>query len=319
MVEVEKEISRLRNTSQNYENYIPLLRPLKSLSAFVGLHDGTYMAEIGKRRVGYHKTLLENLRAEIGIGSDKPCIQGNVLKDPESRGLGEGELLSVSLSMMAGADTSQPTVAWALLLLAARQDVQQRAVDAIVATDPQLLAATDPSSYAKVDYLDAFTKEVGRCYTSLKLGLPRATHDSFSATWNGATIPPKTLVLLNTWACNSDPQLFHDPATFSPERWLETSDTTHLHQFAFGIGGRMCIANHLAHKALYTAFLHIVAHFHVLPAADGLHDPHVIDPLEGLLEKESFVATPRTHRVRLVPRDLERTRRMLGESFEVAR
>lgn len=71
----------------------------------------------------------------------------------------------------------------------------------------------------------------------------------------------------------------------------------------------MCIANHLAHRALYTAFLHLIAHFEILPAVD---DPLSIDPLEGLLEKESFVATPRHRTVRLIPRDIDRTRRVLG-------
>lgn len=334
MVHVEAEISRLRNTSGNFENYIPLLRPIKHFTEWLGFGDGKYLAQIGQRRVGYHKVLLENLRAEVATGADKPCIQGNVLKDPESKHLIEGELLSVSLSMMAGADTSQPTVAWAMLVLSQRQDIQRKAFEAIIQTDSRLLSESDVS-YSKVDYVDAFTKEIGRYYTSLKLGLPRATSDEVGAVWNGAVIPPKTLLFLNGWACSQgrkphrvpavsnspkqetdansslDPKAFPDAATFEPERWLRL-DSTHAHQFAFGMGSRMCIANHLAHKALYTAFLHLIAHFEILPAAASEGDPHVLDPLEGLLHKESFVATPRTCNVRLVPRDLARTRRVLG-------
>lgn len=201
MVRVESEISRLRNPAGNYENYIPLLRPIKELAALLGYGNASYMAEIGRRRVGYHKVLLENLRAEVAMNTDKPCIQGNVLRDPESKSLSEGELVSVSLSMMAGADASQPTVAWAILLLAHRQDIQKKAFEAIVETDSSLLGEADVS-YSKVDYIDAFVKEVGRYFTSLKLGLPRATSDDVGAQWNGATIPPKTLVFLNAWACS---------------------------------------------------------------------------------------------------------------------
>ncbi|KAF4996944.1 hypothetical protein FDECE_12267 [Fusarium decemcellulare] len=310
MVRVESEISRLRNTSGNNENYIPLLRPIKAIATRLGFGDANYMADIGRRRVGYHKVLLENLRAEVAAGTDKPCIQGNVLKDPESKNLSEGELLSVSLSMMAGADTSQPTVAWAVLVLSQRQDIQQKAFEAIVQADSSLLGEADVS-YFKVEYVDAFTKEVGRFYTALKLGLPRATSDDVGATWNGATIPPKTLLFLNAWACSKDPKIFPNPDDFTPERWLQPG-TTHLHQFAFGMGSRMCIANHLAHKALYTAFLHLIAHFEILPAVEAADDPHVLDPVEGLLHKESFVATPRNCTVRLVPRDIERTKRVLS-------
>jgi 3-hydroxyphenylacetate 6-hydroxylase len=74
----------------------------------------------------------------------------------------------------------------------------------------------------------------------------------------------------------------------------------------------MCIANHLAHKALYTAFLQLIAHFEILPAVEGIDDPKIIDPLEGLLKKESFVATPRNCTARLVPRDIAKTRHMLA-------
>ncbi|KAM5343977.1 hypothetical protein ACJ41O_012514 [Fusarium nematophilum] len=307
MVRVESEISRLRNTAGNNENYIPLLRPIKAIATRIGLGDASYMADIGRRRVGYHKVLLENLRAEVAAGTDKPCIQGNVLKDPESKNLSEGELLSVSLSMMAGADTSQPTVAWAVLLLSQRQDIQRKAFEAIIQTDRNLLRDADVS-HPRVEYVDAFTKEVGRHYTALKLGLPRATSDEVGANWKGATIPPKSLLFLNAWAY---PTVFPDPDSFIPERWLKPG-TTHLHQFAFGMGSRMCIANHLAHKALYTAFVHLIAHFEILPAVEAAGDPYVLDPVEGLLHKESFVATPRNCRVRLVPRNIEKTKRVLG-------
>ncbi|OAA63469.1 Cytochrome P450 [Niveomyces insectorum RCEF 264] len=264
MAFVETEISRLRNTAGNYENYVPLLRPVKAVISWLGYGNDKYAAEIGRRRVGYHKVLLDNLRAEVASGTDKPCIQGNVLKDPESKGLTEGELLSVSLSMMAGSDSSQPVVAWALMVLAHRPDIQEKAFAALVKADSGILSAPDVSN-SKVDYIDGFTKELGRFYTPLKLGLPRATSDDVPAKWRGATIPTKTFLFLNSWACSRDERVFANPDEFLPERWLEEK-TTHLHQFAFGMGSRMCIANILAHKALYTAFVHIIAHFEVLPA-----------------------------------------------------
>ena len=74
----------------------------------------------------------------------------------------------------------------------------------------------------------------------------------------------------------------------------------------------MCIANHLAHKALYTAFLHLIAHFEILPTAESIGDLDIIHPLEGLLKKESFAATPRNYMVRLIPRDIVRTKQVLG-------
>lgn len=74
----------------------------------------------------------------------------------------------------------------------------------------------------------------------------------------------------------------------------------------------MCVANHLAHKALYAVFLHLIAHFEILPAEGDENDPFIDDALEGVAEKEQFVSTPRGFAARLVPRDVERTRGVLG-------
>ncbi|KAI1759521.1 cytochrome P450 [Hypoxylon sp. FL1150] len=306
IIHVEGEITKLRDTTRNYENYIPILRPLNTLAEWTRLQDGNYMPDIGRRRTGYHKVLLNKLKEQVAAGTDRPCIQGNVLKDPESKGLTDNEILSVSLSMMAGADTSQPTLAWTILLLSQRPDIQRKAYQAIVDADPNLLTSPDVA-HTKVEYIDAFTKEISRYFTALKLGLPRATHSEVH--WRGATIPSKTMVFVNQWACSRDEELFVDSNTFAPERWLEGG--AHLHQFAFGIGGRMCVAHHLAHKALYAVFLHLIAHFEVLPV-EGMDDALIADPLEGVSEKEQFVSAPRGSKARLVPRDIAVTRKMLG-------
>ena len=109
---------------------------------------------------------------------------------------------------------------------------------------------------------------------------------------------------------DTDPELFPNPGIFDPERWLPSEHDSasgnensrpHAHQFAFGIGGRMCVASHLAHNALYTVFLHLIAHFRILPAEGESRE--AIDPLEGLKAKESFVATPRGWRAKFVPRE----------------
>lgn len=68
----------------------------------------------------------------------------------------------------------------------------------------------------------------------------------------------------------------------------------------------MCVASHLAHKALYTAFLHLIARFHIIPA-DG-KDSEEIDPIKGL-KGLTFVATPKGSRAKFAPRD--------GEGLEI--
>ncbi|KAF5526081.1 3-hydroxyphenylacetate 6-hydroxylase [Colletotrichum aenigma] len=302
IIYVESEISKFRDTGKNYANYIPLLRYWEPVANAFGLNSSPkdHATDIGRRRLEYNDVLLDKLREEVERGEDKPCIQGAVLRDPESATLTRQELISVSLSMMAGADSNQPTLAWAVLLLAHRPDIQSKAYEAI--KDSGVMQKPS-NSYAstKVDYIDALTKEIGRYFVVLKLALPKATYTD--VTWGSATIPADTLVFLNSWACNRDSDLFAEPDVFAPERWLPDAPDQYAHQFAFGIGRRMCVASHLAHNALYTAFLHLIAHFEIFPA-DGQSSDE-IDPIKGL-KGLAFVATPKGSRARFAPRrDME--------------
>ncbi|KAF7562302.1 hypothetical protein G7046_g1809 [Stylonectria norvegica] len=308
IIYIEDQITKFRDVSGNYLNYIPLLRPLSTAAGWFGSSDGSHMSDVGKRRYAYHAELQKNLRRKIELGTDKPCIQGNVLKDPESKGLTEGELLSVSLSMMAGSDTTKRSLLWAMQLLAYRQDIQQKAYRSIIDAGGDILESPDVA-HTKIEYIEALTKEIGRYFVVLRLALPKATHSTVK--WQGATIPPKTLLFLNTWACTRDESVFSETEIFDPERWLDGDVTANRHQFAFGMGGRMCVASHVASKALYTVFLHLIAHFQVLPA-EGMDDPSAYDPLKGLLNLENPQAGPLATVVRFVPRNAEVTRKMLS-------
>lgn len=100
---------------------------------------------------------------------------------------------------MQGADSNQPTLSWAILLLAHRPDIQEKAYAAIQEAGVLDLPSNAYAS-TKVAYVDALVKEINRYYGVLKLALPKATYSEVH--WEQATIPPNTLVFLNAWACN---------------------------------------------------------------------------------------------------------------------
>ncbi|KAL1984146.1 hypothetical protein VTN96DRAFT_9451 [Rasamsonia emersonii] len=296
VIEVEREISTLRSTSKNLANYIPLLRIIDPIVSWLGFaKSAKYSAQIGQRRIAYNNELLRRLQEEVANNTDTPCLQSSVLRDPESVSLTRNELLSISLSMMAGADSTQPTLAWAILLLAHRPDIQQKAYDAIQR------AGDDASGTSEIDYLRALVKEIMRFYTVLPLAMPRQT--TAEVQYEGYTIPEGTIVFLNAWGCNRDPEAFPQPWTFQPERWLGDSDT-HSHQFAFGYGSRMCVASHLASRLVYTVLLHLLAEFEIRPASsdgDGKPDPHssTIDPIRGLKDPTALTAVPVASKARM--------------------
>lgn len=69
------------------------------------------------------------------------------------------------------------------------------------------------------DYTRAFTHEVRRFYPFAPFLGGRATRDLF---FQGEPIPAGTLVLLDVYGQNHDPQLWPEPYAFRPERFLES-------------------------------------------------------------------------------------------------
>jgi 3-hydroxyphenylacetate 6-hydroxylase len=100
--------------------------------------------------------------------------------------------------LLQGADSNQPTIAWAILLLAHSPELQEKAYSAINKAGILELSSEEYAS-TKVEYITALTKEISRYFVVLKLGIPRATYTD--AVWQGVTIPANTAVFLNSWAC----------------------------------------------------------------------------------------------------------------------
>ncbi|KIW00298.1 uncharacterized protein PV09_08188 [Verruconis gallopava] len=63
-----------------------------------------------------------------------------------------------------------------------------------------------------------------------------------------------------------DPEIFKDPSTFKPERWLEPDAQERLEPYyiAFGRGPRACVGLNLAYAELYTVFAAVIRRFPTL-------------------------------------------------------
>lgn len=77
IVVVERGVSNFRSTSNNWQDYIPLLRIFPTMNREAD--------EFRVRRDRYLTLLLDILKDRMAKGTDKPCITGNVLKDPEAK------------------------------------------------------------------------------------------------------------------------------------------------------------------------------------------------------------------------------------------
>lgn len=284
---VEEEISKFRSTTGNLQDYIPILRlnPFNAHSAKA--------REVRNRRDKYLKILNDGLDERIANGTHDPCIQANVIMDTEAK-LNKDELTSISLTMLsAGLDTVSTVVAWFCSLLSQHPEVQEKAIKEIRLryTDDQPLCSEDDDQ--KCEYIVALVREALRYYTVLRLALPRVSIKDI--THQGCVIPKGTVYFLNAWACNMDPEVWSDPETFRPERWLEQPDAP---LFTYGMGYRMCAGSLLANRELYLIFIRLLSSFKV-----ERYDDVDCHPVTGNTDPTSLVALPPRFKAYFVPRN----------------
>jgi phenylacetate 2-hydroxylase len=197
ILHVGSAISLLRSASENLQDYIPILRYLPNNEKTARSKD------LRERRDAYLNLLLDKVREMIKKGTDKPCISAAILKDEETK-LSGVEVSSICLSLVSGGFETIPgtmTSAIGSLSTPEGQIWQDRAYEDIKKYYPDIREAwTGAIHEEKVPYLNAIIKEAGRYYTVSSMSLPRKTVTEVN--WNGAIIPPKTMILINAQAGN---------------------------------------------------------------------------------------------------------------------
>ncbi|XP_063039728.1 cytochrome P450 1B1-like [Engraulis encrasicolus] len=158
----------------------------------------------------------------------------------------------------AGLDTVSTCLHWSLLLLAKHPDIQvhlQERIDKVVGRD-RLPSVDDRNELACVD---AFMYETMRYITFVPLTIPHAT--TADVTLEGLRIPKDTVIFINQWSVNHDPQKWKDPHLFNPSRFLAEDGSLDKDLTSsvmiFSTGKRRCIGDQIAKVEvfLFTAIL----------------------------------------------------------------
>ena len=92
-----------------------------------------------------------------------------------------------------------------------------------------------------------------------------------------------------------DPNVWHDPEVFRPQRWIEQPDAP---IFTYGVGYRMCAGSLLANRELYLVFIRLLNSFEIQKVDEV--DYH---PITGNSDPTSLVAIPNPYKARFVPHD----------------
>ncbi|CAK7231998.1 hypothetical protein SCUCBS95973_008112 [Sporothrix curviconia] len=300
---VGSAISLLRSASENYQDYVPFLR------YFPNNEKNARSKDLRERRDKYLNHLLDKVREMIKRGTDKPCISAAILKDEETK-LNGVEVSSICLSLVSGGFETIPgtlTSCIGSLATPEGQAWQDRAYADIKRYYPDVRDAWNSSHIEeKIPYINAIIKEAGRYYTVSAMSLPRKTVTEVH--WNGAIIPPKTMILINAQAGNHDVDHFGpDGSKFNPERWLSSLDPPTeatvdggLPHLSFGTGSRSCSGQFIASRLLYAALVRLLSSYKIVASDDAPPNTDYVDYNEI---KTALVAIPRYFKVKLVPRD----------------
>ncbi|XP_065111349.1 cytochrome P450 1C2 [Paramisgurnus dabryanus] len=147
----------------------------------------------------------------------------------------------------AGLETVSTTLHWMLLLLVKYPSIQsklQEEIDKVVGRD-RLPSIEDKSNLV---YLDAFIHETMRHTSLVPVTIPHST--TSDVTIEGLRIPKDTVVFINQWSVNHDPQKWRDPHIFNPSRFLDENGDLDKELtnsvMIFSVGKRRCIGEQIA-------------------------------------------------------------------------
>ncbi|KAJ4704080.1 Cytochrome P450 [Melia azedarach] len=151
------------------------------------------------------------------------------------------DIKAVIWSVFAGGtDTSSTTTLWAMSELMRNPKVMEK-VQAEVREKLKGKKEILEADIQDLPYMRAVIKETLRLRIPGPLLLPRETMEPIEV--DGYVIPEKTKILFNAWAVTRDPELWENPESFIPERFIEKQidfKGTNYEFTPFGSGRRIC-------------------------------------------------------------------------------
>ncbi|XP_065569758.1 cytochrome P450 4C1-like isoform X2 [Artemia franciscana] len=192
----------------------------------------------------------------------------------------------VDTFMFEGHDTTATAIAWCLYLLGQNPDVQEKLRDEI-----EMVLGTNNNyeyelqDFSKLKYLECCIKETLRLYPSVPAIFRNVPVDTALGEY---VVPAGTQVALLLYAIHRDPEHYHEPEKFIPERFF-SDEVSKRHPYAyvpFSAGARNCIGQKFAFLVQKAVISTVVRHFDIV-SVDKIEDTKpkallVIKPLNGL-------------------------------------
>ncbi|GJJ08157.1 hypothetical protein Clacol_002365 [Clathrus columnatus] len=252
---------------------------------------------------------FRDVKEQMAKGNVPPSFVANSLVElgrSDESDFEVGAVKSVAGGIFAaGTDTTTAALSWFFLTMALFPDCQVKAqeeLDRVTGRNriPQF------SDRPFLPYIDGLVKEVFRWFPVAPSGLSHyTTEDNI---YEGYLIPAHSIVLANAWKILHDPEVYPDPMSFKPERFLPDKDGNVPRDPAvsgvFGFGRRICAGRHLAEGSVWIMAASVLSLFNIRPATDSDGKPidvrYAMEPLPGFFchpQRFPCVITPRSQDV----------------------
>jgi cytochrome P450 len=196
------------------------------------------------------------------------------------KGHGEGNIQRTVMDLFgAGSETTSSVLTFAFNYLTRYPDMQEKIqaeIDTVIGSRMPLI-----EDRPQMPYTDAFIHEVLR-HSCIIYTTPHATTEEVQ--FHGHTLPAGTSVYANvSWIMN-DPEYWHNPEQFNPERFIDESGQFRKDErcIPFLVGKRYCLGQQLAQHEL---FLFLTGLLQGLSFSTPLQDPSMvnIEPVVGFM------------------------------------
>ncbi|EIM81953.1 cytochrome P450 [Stereum hirsutum FP-91666 SS1] len=221
----------------------------------------------GALNTALYTRLLQDVKVKMEAGAARPCLSALLWESGPSSGLSETEMAYFT-AMPFAAGTSTTFGSMELFLMSAILHPQcvkkaQAELDAVVGRS-RMPTFDDESSLL---YVQAMIKESLRWRVVAPIGLAHATTED--DVYMGYKIPKGSTVWGNINTISHDPELFADPETFEPERFLNAKDPRLVDfNLPFGFGRRICPGQAVAMQSLFIVISRMLWAFDFNPALD---------------------------------------------------
>ncbi|PAV85448.1 hypothetical protein WR25_04785 [Diploscapter pachys] len=167
-----------------------------------------------------------------------------------------------------GLSTTVTLLRWALIYLVHHPNVQTRIREEVLEAFGQSMP--NYKEKEKTPYFLATIRELLRLVNVLPYGIPHRASKDVTMVVEGKTyfIPKGATVFPIYGVTNFDPNVFPEPYSFNPDRFLNTSHNDFSNPqnfFPFGAGRRRCAGSSLAYIELYVLLGRIMQFFEIHP------------------------------------------------------